>query len=531
MTEEELLNSFLDSPSAVADNPKAKSDTVTDKEDALLAQFLGGGEVVEPPPKVVEEVAPPGLLSRSLDALSGGASDAASSLVGDRDPAGNVQKAIFGDLAGAAGGIISDAAITAGKEVLPESWQENIGDAYEYVMESAPAQMISGGLERWREASPETFDRAGEIVNIAAMTRPTVPKVKAGRAWDLDAGPQPNVNSALPQSTKAPSRFNADASVNRNKAINERNRKKSVQALIVPDDLDVGDLSLEGISRTGTLTPNKTFQKQIDITSDVPGVSGKKTHIENLSAVTKEVRRVDADLKLRLSDAPDIDTDLVQTRLFDAMDEISDVPALKGAPAGFAESIQIELNRLLKEIDTGTYRPEDILDVRRKLDNWVEEFSPGVFEEGNSALKIANTRIRNTLNDIVADTAPDASFRTDMSTLSNLLTSRDTLLPRAKAEVGTTGLSRYIAKVERETGMTHPKTAASIRANIDPQAGLLAGSAALVNSLKASAATTGRAISSRGDQALIKALPQAGRVAALGVLNEDEKEYPYIMRR
>ena len=469
-----------------------------------------------------------GFIERSKDALQLGLSDAMSTIAGDTygrsgdpvakdslNPVSRLVKAAGGDILPAVGDVSGDAIVSAGKEVLNDEQEalvgEKIGQGMQYISESAPGQAISGGLEKWKSASPESYALAGELGNIALAAAP--------------------VKGLKPKFGERAMAKVADAE--------KVARQKGVLSLAVPDDLSgAKPVMRKGLSKKVEAEPGPRLKAQIETTEAVPGVNAKKTYTENVAALDKELSKVDSTLLEKLDDAPDIDPINVDLAIDTAMNKIADTPALRGAPAGLADSISVELQRLLAEVidpNTGMIAPKDLLKVRRNLDKWVTDFAPGVFEEGSSALKIANKEIRNTLNNVVAASAPNAGVASDLKKMNQLLDSKTTMLPRAKKEVGTGRFKRYLDAVERETGFAHPKTPASIAANTGIIPASFAGGVALARQgMKAGKGGVRRNVGATQKlmaDALRGGSQNVQRGALLGAFNQDEDEVQVPLRR
>lgn len=470
---------------------------------------------------VEEPVEEQGIVGRSMDALQLGLSDAMSTMAGDTygrdgDPVQRddisiperLLKAAGGDILPAVGDVASDALITGGKEVLPQGAQDAISGGLTMAMESAPVQTVMGGLDQWKEAHPRSYNIAGEAANVLTAALPVKglkPKFGA-RAMDKVADAEKLAN------------------------------QKGVLNLAIPDDLEgAKPVMRKGLGRKIEAEPGARLKAQVETTENVPGVSANKTYTENVTAVEKEIGRVNDSLVEKLGKVDPIDPINVDVEIDKALARIAETPALRGAPEGVAESITTELQRLMREAidpDTGLISPNDILQVRRDLDSWVTDFAPTVFEEGSSALKIANREIRGALNDAVKIAAPDAGVADDLKTMNQLLDSKSTMLPRAKKEVGTGRFKRYLDAVERDTGFSHPKTPASVAANVGVVPAAFAGSVALGRqALKGAKGGVGRNVGAtqRMMADAIRGGSEVGqRALALGALrDEDDIQIPY----
>ena len=480
-----------------------------------------GGIAVEDIP---EKKKKPGLLSRSLEALQIGASDALSTITGDtygrngdptqRDDLGYVGKrvkALGGDIIPAVGNVVADAAIAAGKAVLPEGVQQTIGNTAQAVMQSAPAQVLGKGLDKWKQASPETYATAGEVANIAT--------------------------SALPVKTP-PINTNAAAKLARTMA---SKRAAETLTMLEPEAKDLfksGTNTIKpGILGKTEFIPNQKYGEMIDEVVDVPGVNPRRSYTRNKEAIQTEVNTVRDDLRGRLSQSPPVDKGVVDKALQDArFNFIGESNSLGVSNTKTIDKFQnladtminnkLANRQLVNGKIVGELSPQDILDVRVEFDQAAKTKFPKVFEKKGTEAASAAAAVRDSLNNVLEQSAPGA--KQDLTRMHRLLKA-NTLMEKRAAREGRNRISRFLGNLERSTGVKHPSNPISVtRTLTDLPSALLVGSLALTKG-------TGRFVGERAamesvaaQELLAKALRNSpevlGKSAAIAAMNRKKEE-------
>ena len=434
-----------------------------------------------------------GFLERSGNTLLEGFSDAGSSLAGWRDPAGNVQKALGGDILPAVGSVVGDAVMTVGKEVLPQSWQESIKGAAEYVGESAPVQAVGRGLESWREASPDTFDRAGELANFAGLL-PKTPKVS----------------------------FADDVAANRTAALVKQKRADTMK-LLEPDVISARDLEVSPILKRYERQAKEWETRIYDEVEKVDGFDPRGNNVENVHALDAETTKIKDQLDADLADVERFDVEDIlgdDGLIAKQIAELELEPLLVGDAGESAKRIYNIFKRDIRNsIDAdGKISALEVLQARRDMDAALRKASAGIFDPStSSANKVATRRIRQSINDLVADKAPDANVREALTRQSDLLTAADDIDKIVSTEART-GLGRAVQKVEESSGLKPARTPGGAVFNLSSIPAVALGTAATGLTLGGrglkNAAGAG---SAAGKTVLQKAINSLGSPAAKGL--------------
>jgi hypothetical protein len=459
-----------------------------------------------------------GFLGRSADTIVQGVSDAFSTAAGDsygrsgealeRDDLNPLSKAIKmfgGDILPSVGEVGGDAIITGGKAVLPEVAEDAIASGIQYVAESEPAQMAGRGLEKAKEfIGPEKSALAGELLNIGAAFLP-VPKITPKFAAR---------NTRVLEKTLA------------------KQKRNDIKSRFEPaNPYDQGTLEImDDTLKTKQFIPNERYSGVLDEVEKTPGVKSTNSHTENRRALENEVSKVRKSLDEKLGDANPVSGQDLDDELLEAMVRAEDEFVLQGDAGKSAQKLYEEFNKMYTSNldDAGNISARDLLTVRRELDNKIRDAVAGdPFSPGNTASKVATRELRQSINKLVDNAAPDADVAADLARMNKMLEARDVILPSTRSE-GATGLGRSIERLEERTGLRHPVSPLALQSNLSNPAtvGLtgaasalaMGGGRAIGNTLKKGSVAGDRMIA----EMIRQGIPAAERAAIIASMNDEE---------
>lgn len=473
-----------------------------------------------------------GLVSRGMDTLQLGLSDAMSTLAGDTygrsgDPTepddlnylSRAIKMVGGDILPAVGEVGGDAVIAAGKAVLPEAAEDFIADTaaegMQAVAESDVGQAVGGGLDKWKAASPETYALAGELGNIGMAVAP-VPKLNP--------------------------KFGAKSTKKLKKALQDR-KTLETERLLEPAPMDMrgkGELLEKGAMRTRVYEPFAPEKRKAKLVSEIADVDPRRSNNYNAGVMRKEITKLNDELVDSLDGLPEVQTVDIENAIDDAIDTARQTPNLAGEAGSQAEVLSNYVDRLISKYKTGDggIEPRDLLKIRREMDEWTRKYGPkDLYGDKGSALSDANDAIREALNATVAKAAPDADVRQKLWDMSDLIAAEKQTYRRGLpgAEKGNR-FSRYLANLERATGVKHPVNPQSIAISAtNPQVGVGAALAALgIGAKKGAGAGLARnrtsAMNMMAD-AMREGSAGAQRAGLIDMMNEDDDVPEYLRRR
>jgi len=490
---------------------------MTVEQKRAMAMAAARKRQMEASPAPAEK--PEGFFPRARQTLTTALSDSLSTLAGDTygrngdpthpdnlNPARRVLKAAGGDIIPAAGEVTSDALIEAGKAVLPESAQNAIAEGAQYVAESAPVRVIGKGLDKWKEASPESYATAGEIANVASVFLP----VKKIPVKDFGSGKR-LANSVA--KTRA-----------------EELRNLFEPAKPITGKVRAGDLVVkDNLLKTKEFVPNKKYQEMIDEVAAIPEVNPRLSATENMTAVNNEITKMRQALQAKLDGQPPITQQQLSAALANAKAEIMKSSYMVGDAKLSAKKLGAVFDDLIQQkMVNGEITPNDLMDVRIRFDQMAKADNPNILTPGGSAAKVTTQKLRQSLNDLIDAHVPNAGVRTDLDKMHRLMKG-GTYLAKAAENEGGNRLSRYINTVENRTGFKHAVTPRAASGNLmDTGAAIVTGGAAL-------AAGGGRALaeglarnSAASQRMLATAIRNAPNIAAkaalIDAMNKEKEE-------
>jgi hypothetical protein len=480
-----------------------------------------------PPQSALPQAQEQGLLGRSYDTLKTGASDAISTVMGDTygrsgDPtqkdnlplwhsmrSNRLVKAAGGDILPAIGEVGGDILLEAGKGILNDEQEQRIAKDAQRLMGSGLAQAAGRGVDVAKEAlGPDKTALVGEVANIAGAVLP-VPKI----------------------TPKFPARFAARNKRALEKTLSNQKRNDLRSRFEPADPYDQGTLEImDDTLKTKRFVPNERYEGVLDEVDKTPGVKSTNSHTENRRALENEVSKVRKTLDEKLDTANPVSGQALDDELLEAMVRAEDEFVLQGDAGKSAQKLYEEFNKMYtqKLDDAGNISARDLLAVRRELDNKIRDAVAGdPFSPGNTASKVATRELRQSINKLVVDAAPDAGVADDLARMNKMLEARDVILPSTKTEAKT-GLGRSLERLEERTGLKHPVSPLALQSNISSPAtvGLTGAAAALAMGGGRAVGNTLKKGSVAGDRIIAemieKGIPAAERAAILAALQEEE---------
>lgn len=198
---------------------------------------------------------------------------------------------------------------------------------------------------------------------------------------------------------------------------------------------------------TGAL-PN--FEKAQQAVSEVPGISPKKTLLENANAIHDHIGAVARDLRGQIVEAQ---TQIGKDRGFFTPNElkgymngvkssIAENPTMVGNAEQTAMKILNKFNSLVKEKG---YTPEGLLDARQALDVWMQaQKGANVFDPAtDNAVSAALRGIRQGANGFLASKVPSVPVQELFAKQTALYDAIENIAPKAAKE-GASGFKRFV---------------------------------------------------------------------------------------
>lgn len=178
----------------------------------------------------------------------------------------------------------------------------------------------------------------------------------------------------------------------------------------------------------------------------VKGVSSSTPRPKMMAALNTEVARLGTDIKKALAGSTmrvpkGTVTKRVNSRLVQFMNENPQYRTkhLQG-------TVKKALDAYLAANKKYTGKPSELLDVRRQFDKTIDDFFKADIYNGNDTSRRVVAAIRDELNTIIQETAPDAKIRDAMQRQHHIMIAKDNLAFNMATEKS--AASKVVAKVE-----------------------------------------------------------------------------------
>lgn len=182
----------------------------------------------------------------------------------------------------------------------------------------------------------------------------------------------------------------------------------------------------------------------------VPGISPKKTLLQNVNLMHDAIGTTAQDLRNKLTNTETptvISKDNWDKYISEVQQHIDENPLLVGDAQQTANKILAKFQSLLPT--EGDITAEHVLDARQGLDKWIQSLKPNAFNPATeNAVSTALRAVRQGANTMLADAAPDVAVKEMLNHQSNLYNAIDIIAPKAAKEEGTV-IGRAVAKVNK----------------------------------------------------------------------------------
>jgi hypothetical protein len=239
----------------------------------------------------------------------------------------------------------------------------------------------------------------------------------------------------------------------------EQNKQNFLEKLVRPEqtkaikEAQVGRTSEvgTGIFKKSKITPTAQEANSIKAVSEIPNVSAKNTYQQNFNIIkdynVKQAEKLVSDISKNDFAIPKKET---ISRLNKAKITLSESPTITGDAVKTADKLLAKANKLVLENDgTGS----GLLKVRKAYDAWVETQRPNVFDaKAENAFTLANREVRNTLNTLLDEKAPNLGIKQSLQKQSALYNAMDNIKPKAAFEADS-AIGRVFDRVGETLGI------------------------------------------------------------------------------
>lgn len=373
----------------------------------------------------------PGLLSDLSGDISTAASGAGTAISQAASGQINPLSGLLQSAGAVAGGITSGAndllTHIPGVGGVIKGGENLLGQGIQSAANTDVGQQVVGAGENFAQAHPELAGDIGAAANIAGV----VPVFEgAGLAKDAISG-------ALTGAGK-------DALVD---AISPE-IKAGTKA-------GANDAAANGTVKSGLLgkvtrVPDPEMVEAAPVVKEVvPNFMKLSTNSEKLNAVQNGIGKLAEKLKSNLSSGeiqPVLTPEDLQTLQDGINTQIAQNPLLVGDAGKQAQQIFDQFRRFLPQ--EGDVTMSDVLDARKKLDNWISNIKGGsVFDpKTENAISVGLRAVRQGANDLIDQKVPEGNVKSLLRKQSLLYKVSDNLAPKASKEVGSTALTRLAGR-------------------------------------------------------------------------------------
>ena len=332
-------------------------------------------------------------------------------------------------------------------KALKDATKEGVTEFGAWIAQSPVAQAgwqaLSKGQEAWadfKEANPKDAQELGNMVDVAFMMSPRAPLQNAAN----------RVSQKGLQLKTAATQQEFDAV------------ESGVTKMLEPvSRRGAGKSTIQGWRGEKVYDPIDYEKQIINEVAYTPGVDPQLTYTENFNFVDDHIERVAVGLDDLIKEAgnPKIDKTVLVEELDNLVKNLPDMDesfVLQGDAQKTAQRILRKAENLIKNSD-GT--ATGILQVRRDLDNWIEELTQGAAFDPDraNATTIATRMVRTALNTNVSDAVPLVGVEDHLRQMHLLYGGRKILDEKAYDE-GFTAIARMYQSVHRATGVSIPTT-------------------------------------------------------------------------
>lgn len=410
---------------------------------------------------------------------------------------------VAGNFAGAGYDVLGNA-VGSAYRALPDV-EYGLGEAGQAIAESPvgdAGRYVGGKIGQVTQAYPQTSEYMGSLLNIAGIA-PTaqVTKTAVVKSGDLVGQGLQKVGGAVKQSGIA----------------GELAKKKEfVKDLVMPVQTkkvleDQASRTTEkGLLKTKVVEPTPLEAASIDEVANIKGIKKGNSAQANYTLIEKakdaEAQRLGGVLKSKYDFQ--ISKPLYQKKLGAVVNKLkTDDPFILGNES--AEKLVDNLaNKMQALLDKNPNTPAGLLKSRQEFDAWAKSNKRGVFEGNEGTFSNAVSSIRQSANDFLAESVPDAAVKESFRKQSLLFRALDNVEPKTAME-GRNRLQRLAKSTSDAIPVKNPITKGVL------QTAGLAGLAGGAYMAPVAAAALGLGGLGYG---AIKSLPAAAK--ALGSLTE-----------
>lgn len=344
---------------------------------------------------------------------------------------------LAGAVAGFVGDVTGETAMAGLKAIAPRAVEEQVGAKAQQIFGSQPVQDVVGQYEQIKQQYPEATRAFESVFNIASLLPITGGAKVGGKVVGegLEAAGKGLISGAEEGLQKQAVEYATKlVSPTKTKAIREAEVART-----------------QVINGKKVVTPDLFEQQAIEEVSKIKGVSPKNTLQQNYNVIRQENTNL----------AKQLETDVANTniiiprkesiaRLNAIKETLSQNPVIVGSAEKTAGRLLEGAKKFINQNDGSL---SGLLKARKDYDNWVLTQKPKAFDAtAENAFTIANREVRQTLNNLLDEKAPNVGIKDSLRKQSSLYSALDNIAPKA-AEEASTKIGRAVQRIGNTLGI------------------------------------------------------------------------------
>lgn len=340
-------------------------------------------------------------------------------------------------LTGQAAGALGDIGFEAIKKITPGFVKEPVKKAIGAVAATPVAQTAATKYEEWKTAHPEAARNLEATINIAGI---------------LPATPKTGITEKLFGKAATVAEKSGLKGIEAEKAAFARELVKPVQTTAIKE-AQVARTTEKGFGpfKRSVIEPTTMDLRAEKAVAEVPGVNSKNTYQQNFNIIKDYNKTLAQQLEQDIKNNNFIVSKKeVSSRLNQSKVALNESPLITGDAQKTADKLLAGMKRI---IEKNKGDAEGILKSRKEYDAWVLSQKPKAFDaKAENAFSIANREIRQTLNDLLEEKAPNVGVKESLTKQSSIYHALDNITPKAAQEADT-AIGRAFDTMKRVVGV------------------------------------------------------------------------------
>lgn len=361
-----------------------------------------------------------------------------------------------GAAAGFVGDIAGGAIEKAVETVVPENIRETVGGVVKTAAEAVGVPEMMEKYQTWKKENPQAAANLESAVNIASLF-PVPPAARvAGRlAKTVEEGAEVVAKKAIPAIgevaggaagvvEKRLGRQALDEALELTKP--KLTAREQAEAIATPGRLK------EGAFGKKEILPGAEDIRVAESVKDVIKKGAKPS--ENIGAISNEIETISKQVESRLlADKRGFNEQTLRARLGEAKDKSR---VIFGSDKTLESAYDSVIDEMVRVINTKPKHLAGLWDARKEFDRIINEKFPNLLsgEARDSVRNNAVKDVRRTLNNFIAEQAPEAEFSQNLRRMSDMFEARDRIAANVRETIGKGMIERIETAIRKSPIMS-----------------------------------------------------------------------------